>query len=437
MGIVTGLAGRGDRGEVHRRTAALLRDQVQRWRLRGHPIEEPPEGELAEGNLALARVTSAGPIFVRDGAGYFDVRVSTTSPIQGLRGGFLFNCDLYDADMGGRKPVATADGKILSDQRLADGAVAAVVLGGGRFDAEAWRAGRGNVVEARFVAEHLPLSAAAAAAIEERFLGSHATVERPGLVSATVPPNYWERPKDFIQILEALEIDVAADPRHPLLVYQPDKALITVLRTDYFEWKDPVNPWGTARVSPQLLLATIMLPGFNLNEVEGAPGAGGQRIIYRVESSAVSGLARVITTPASGGEPRAIFRSRSLLDVIRALDRAGLRPVDLQYFLHRLARNRQALDVQLAFFKPDPAATGGWAPYFAPQGVRWSPFYRDIASGSDPGAALRQLLPPPEETGDFQALVGNPAFQRLRDDISFRIATPAPPGGGDSAGASD
>ncbi len=205
-GLVTGLAGDGDKNPVY--TVQSIANMLQRF-----GVTVPP-ATLQAKNVAAVMVTADIPAFLKPGA-RLDVNVSATGDAKSLQGGVLI-----------QTPLLGADGRVYA---VAQGAIAVGGFSGGAGGAGGATVQKnhptvgqiigGALVEKEIPAtivhdQHLELllrepdftsSARLAAAINQTFTNSAHAVDST-TVRVRLPDGLESAPVDFIARLEAVEV---------------------------------------------------------------------------------------------------------------------------------------------------------------------------------------------------------------------------------------
>jgi len=203
-GIVTGLAGDGDKNPVY--TVQSIANLLQRF-----GINVPP-ATLAAKNVAVVIVTADIPAFLKSGA-RLDVTVSSLGDAKSLQGGVLLQTPLLGAD---GKVYAVAQGPI------SIGGFAAGVEGGGGATVQKNHPTTGQIIGGALVEREIPATivrhnyvelllrepdftsaARLAAAINEKFPASATAVDSTS-VRVELPPG--APPVEFIAHLQAVEV---------------------------------------------------------------------------------------------------------------------------------------------------------------------------------------------------------------------------------------
>lgn len=130
VGIVTGLAGTGDKG---RAAQELLREYLSNNNMNFETTS------LALGNIAIVKVTAEVPPFSRPGQ-RFPVYVSSFGDAKSLAGGVLMQCDLKDGHSD--DPVARASGQLVVGRNHLTRGVVPAGQGGGALQFDAYPFGK-------------------------------------------------------------------------------------------------------------------------------------------------------------------------------------------------------------------------------------------------------------------------------------------------------
>lgn len=185
-GIVTGLAGTGDRVKGLNGSRQTVQSIVNI--LRRFDIEVPPD-LLQTKNVAAVLVTAEVSPYLRSG-GRFEVHVSSIGDAQSLRGGVLFMTPLV-ADVGGR-PVGGAQGVMLvggsaGGRQEGTASTTARIPDGGVLEAELPRPKAAAGTTLLLKEPDLGTALRIVAAIDSAYGGrGNATVEDPGAITLTL-----------------------------------------------------------------------------------------------------------------------------------------------------------------------------------------------------------------------------------------------------------
>ncbi|MBI2406701.1 MAG: flagellar basal body P-ring protein FlgI [Gemmatimonadetes bacterium] len=186
-GLVTGLAGTGDRaaaGAGARHTVQSVANLLARF-----GIDVPP-ASLRVRNVAAVLVTAEVSPYLRAG-GRFDVRVSSIGDAQSLRGGVLWMTPLL-ADANG-EPLAGAQGALLTTEalergvrRFGDASNAGTIPGGGVLEGDLPRPQPDATARLALRSPDAVTAARIVAAIDSAIGGrGNAVVEDPGAILLT------------------------------------------------------------------------------------------------------------------------------------------------------------------------------------------------------------------------------------------------------------
>ncbi len=205
-GLVTGLAGDGDKNPVY--TVQSIANMLQRF-----GVTVPP-ATLQAKNVAAVMVTADIPAFLKPGA-RLDVNVSATGDAKSLQGGVLI-----------QTPLLGADGRVYA---VAQGAIAVGGFSGGAGGAGGATVQKnhptvGQIIGGALVEKEIPAtivhdqqlelllrepdftsSARLAAAINQTFTNSAHAVDST-TVRVRLPDGLESAPVDFIARLEAVEV---------------------------------------------------------------------------------------------------------------------------------------------------------------------------------------------------------------------------------------
>ncbi|MEW6302729.1 MAG: flagellar basal body P-ring protein FlgI [Verrucomicrobiota bacterium] len=205
-GLVTGLAGDGDKDPVY--TVQSIANMLQRF-----GITVPP-ATLSAKNVAAVMVTADIPAFVKNGT-RLDVTVSAMGDSKSLQGGVLLQTPLLGAD---GKVYAVAQGPVavggfVGGAGGAGGATVqknhptvAQITSGALVEREIpSQLVRDDFVELLLRDPDFTSAARMAEAINKVFPTSAFAVDTSS-VRVRVPPGHTERPVDFIARLEAIEV---------------------------------------------------------------------------------------------------------------------------------------------------------------------------------------------------------------------------------------
>lgn len=218
-GIVVGLAGTGDRASTRRagETVQSIANILRRFN-----VQVPAEW-LQTRNAAAVLVTAEVSPYLRPG-GQFDVEVSSIGDARSLRGGTLWMTPLV-ADVGG-EPLASAQGSLLAAAapqqpggvwrsawnggRLMDQQASARIPSGGLIEASLPRAAAPQDGPVKLMLRRPDASTAlnVAQAVNKALGDSVATVDDPGMVTVTAPPDAAGRAA-FIARIESAPVTSA------------------------------------------------------------------------------------------------------------------------------------------------------------------------------------------------------------------------------------
>jgi flagellar P-ring protein precursor FlgI len=205
-GLVTGLAGDGDKNPVY--TIQSVANMLQRFGV------NVPQASIQAKNVAVVMVTADIPAFLKPGA-RLDVTVSSLGDAKSLQGGVLLQTPLLGAD---GKVYATAQGPV------SIGGFAAGVEGGGGATVQKNHPTTGQIIGGALVEREIPATivrqnfvelllrepdftsaARLAAAINEKFPGAAQAVDSTS-VHVELPEAAQGSPVEFVAHLEAIEV---------------------------------------------------------------------------------------------------------------------------------------------------------------------------------------------------------------------------------------
>lgn len=205
-GLVTGLAGDGDKDPVY--TVQSVANMLQRFGI------NVPATTLSSKNIAAVMITTDIPAFVKNGT-RLDVVVSAIGDAKSLQGGVLLQTPLIGAD---GKVYAVAQGTLavggfIGGTGGAGGATVqknhptvAQISGGALVEREIpTEVVKDNFVELLLRDPDFTSASRMAAAINEKFPGSAQAVDSTS-VRVQVPEGHASAPVDFIARVEAVEV---------------------------------------------------------------------------------------------------------------------------------------------------------------------------------------------------------------------------------------
>ena len=206
-GLVTGLAGDGDKNPVY--TVQSVASMLQRF-----GVSVPP-ATLAAKNVAVVMITADIPAFLKPGT-RLDVTVSSLGDAKSLQGGVLLQTPLIGAD---GKVYAVAQGAV------SIGGFAAGTEGGGGASVQKNHPTTGQIVNGALVEREIPSTivrnnfvelmlrepdftsaSRLAAAINEKYSGAALALDSSS-VRVQLPEGADFSPVDFIAQLQAIEVN--------------------------------------------------------------------------------------------------------------------------------------------------------------------------------------------------------------------------------------
>ncbi len=202
-GLVTGLAGDGDKNPVY--TLQSIANMLQRFGV------NVPAAALSSKNVAAVMVTADIPAFVKNGT-RLDVVISTIGDAKTLQGGVLLQTPLLGAD---GKVYAVAQGTLAVGGFISGNGGASVqknhptvaqISGGALVEKEIpTEIVRNNLVELLLREPDFTSAARMAAAVNEVFTNSAAAIDSTS-VQIRVPEGFENNPVAFISVVESLEV---------------------------------------------------------------------------------------------------------------------------------------------------------------------------------------------------------------------------------------
>lgn len=202
-GIVTGLAGDGDKNPVY--TIQSIANMLQRFGV------NVPAAALSSKNVAAVMITAEIPAFVKNGA-RLDVTVSTLGDAKTLQGGVLLQAPLLGAD---GKVYAVAQGTLAVGGFIGGNGGASVqknhptvaqISGGALVEREIpTEIVRNNSVELLLREPDFTSAARLATAVNLVFTNSAEAVDSTS-VRIRVPEGHEKSPVQFISLVEAIEV---------------------------------------------------------------------------------------------------------------------------------------------------------------------------------------------------------------------------------------
>lgn len=202
-GLVTGLAGDGDKNPVY--TLQSIANMLQRFGV------NVPAAALSSKNVAAVMVTADIPAFVKNGT-RLDVVISTIGDAKSLQGGVLLQTPLLGAD---GKVYAVAQGTLAVGGFVGGNGTASVqknhptvaqISGGALVEREIpTEIVRNNFVELLLREPDFTSAARMAAAINAVFTNSAEAVDSTS-VRVNVPTEFAQNPVPFISLVETIEV---------------------------------------------------------------------------------------------------------------------------------------------------------------------------------------------------------------------------------------
>lgn len=313
MGLVVGLQGTGDRGDLVQRMMKNMVDQF------GIAIDA---GSLKSRNAAVVTVTVDLPPFARPGQA-IDARVSAMGDAKSLEGGVLLQTPLRAANGG---VYAAAQGPVLVGGFSAGGQAATIaknvtttgrVAGGVLVEREVPAAftGPGGTVSLLLNRPDFTTARRMAEAINAKF-GAVARPDDAGRVEVAIPVAYVAQPSVFIAELEALPV-------------RPDTAARVVVN----------ERTGTVVMGGNVRIGTVAVAHGNLTVqvveepqvVQPQPfGQGQTAIVPRTGVAAQEEGGQLITVPQAGTVDELVSAlngvgasPRDMIAILQAIDEAG------------------------------------------------------------------------------------------------------------------
>ena len=321
-GLVAGLAGTGDRVQTTF-SAQSLANMLERMGI------SVPATSFRVKNSAAVMVTSTLPAFAQPGE-KLDVTVAAVGDASNLQGGILLLTSLRGAD---GNVYATAQGAVVTGgfstgQSGSSHTVNHPTVGRAPSCAIVERAAPsippGAVVRLQLRQSDFTTSARIAEAINKKLDGAPepAKALNPGLVSVTVPPDYANRPTEFVALLEALTVEADI----PARVVVNERTGTIVLGKD-------------VRIRPVAILHGNLTVEIQTTFMVSQPGPLSQGTTEVVPQTTVTGKedkARNIV----------LKEGATVEELVRALTSIGSTPRDVIAILQNL-RNAGALDAEL------------------------------------------------------------------------------------------
>ena len=312
MGLVVGLQGTGDRGDLVLR---MMKNMIDQFGI------SMSAGDLKSRNAAVVSVTADLPPFARSGQA-LDARVSAMGDAKSLEGGVLLQTPLRAANgavyaavqgpvlVGGfsaRGEAASISKNITTTGRIAGGAlverdVASSFTAGGTLSL---LLNQPDFTTARRMAE----------AINAKF-GAVARPEDAGRVEVAIPATYGATPSAFIAELESLSV-------------RPDVTARVVVN----------ERTGTVVMGGNVRIDTVAVAHGNLTvQVVEEPqvsqpqpfGQGQTTVVPRTGVAAQEGGGQLITVPQAGTVDELVTAlngvgasPRDMIAILQAIDRAG------------------------------------------------------------------------------------------------------------------
>ena len=313
MGLVVGLQGTGDRGDLVLRMMKNMVDQF------GISIDA---GDLKSRNSAVVSVTADLPPFARPGQA-LDARVSAMGDAKSLEGGVLLQTPLKAANGA---VYAAVQGPVLVGGFSAGGQAASVsknitttgrIAGGVLVEREVASSftGPGGTLSLLLNQPDFTTARRMAEAINAQF-GAVARPEDAGRVEVAIPPAYAATPSAFIAELESLPV-------------RPDATARVVVN----------ERTGTVVMGGNVRIDTVAIAHGNLTvQVVEQPqvsqpqpfGQGQTAVVPRTAISAQEGGGQLITVPEAGTVDELVAAlngvgasPRDMIAILQAIDRAG------------------------------------------------------------------------------------------------------------------
>ena len=202
-GIVTGLAGDGDKNPIY--TIQSIANMLQRFGV------NVPAAALSSKNVAAVMITAEIPAFVKNGT-RLDVTISTLGDAKTLQGGVLLQTPLLGAD---GKVYAVAQGTVAVGGFIGGNGGAGVqknhptvaqISGGALVEREIpTEIVRNNFVELLLREPDFTSAARLATAVNKVFTNSAEAVDSTS-VRIRVPEGHEKTPVQFISLVEAIEV---------------------------------------------------------------------------------------------------------------------------------------------------------------------------------------------------------------------------------------
>lgn len=202
-GLVTGLAGDGDKNPVY--TIQSIANMLQRFGV------NVPAAALSSKNVAAVMITADIPAFVKNGT-RLDVTISTIGDAKTLQGGVLLQAPLLGAD---GKVYAVAQGTLAVGGFIGGNGGASVqknhptvaqISGGALVEKEIpTEIVRNNFIELLLREPDFTSAARMAAAVNNVFTNSAEAVDSTS-VRIQVPEGFQKSPIGFISLVEAIEV---------------------------------------------------------------------------------------------------------------------------------------------------------------------------------------------------------------------------------------
>lgn len=202
-GLVTGLAGDGDKNPVY--TIQSIANMLQRFGI------NVPAAALSSKNVAAVMITADIPAFVKNGT-RLDVNISAIGDAKTLQGGVLMQAPLLGAD---GKVYAVAQGAIAVGGFIGGNGGASVqknhptvaqISGGALVEREIpTEIVRDNYMELLLRQPDFTSAARLAAAVNAVFTNSAEAVDSTA-VRIRVPEGHQKAPVEFLSLIEAIEV---------------------------------------------------------------------------------------------------------------------------------------------------------------------------------------------------------------------------------------
>ncbi|HDQ93492.1 MAG TPA: flagellar basal body P-ring protein FlgI [Synergistetes bacterium] len=310
MGLVTGLQGTGDKGEL---VAAMMGNMVENFGITMN------RKDLKSKNSAVVTITCELPPFVRSGE-TIDVTISTVGDAKSLEGGVLLQTPLKAANGSvyavAQGPVsiggfsASAAGSSLSKNVSATGRIP----NGAIVEREtSWGAGSDGRI--RFFLKRPDFTTAdRVAAIINRNYGSVAAVTDAGCVEIAIPHSFRGNPSGFIASSELLRV-------------RPD----SVARVVVNERTGTVSIGGDVRISEVAVAHGNLTVSIGIDSTVSQP-----KPLSLGETKVIE--AATITADEDRGSMALINTTTTVDDVVKSLNALGATPRDIITILQAIDR---------------------------------------------------------------------------------------------------